>query len=450
MDPMKPPILLIISTFAIIIISCSLFTQSVNPGDVKAVVSATLTAGPALQPEPTALPTTSPTQLPPENRRPSELRVAFIGPDRNLYAWSKSTGVVKLMDSGDVSDLKISEDGTLIAFTRQTENQQSSLWMIGFDGSNPREVMNWNDLAGLKTNGESLGTSPANLQWIPGTHTLTFTSHEVFEGPGFALNDDLIVINGDRGAWNILLKAGQGGKASFSPGGKWMALSTAKNISIMDVNGIPAPGPGLDFTPVMTYSEYQYYPVPVWAEDGSRLAVFIPTTDPLAEPRQPGTVWALDVQDGNPKLQAQVSTQFIGPVTISPDLGKFFYVKEVGLPADNRREIHTAQINGEGEFSVYTGGIPLVWDWNPNSEVFAYQSSQDQPVTVSQMNGSIGFLADTNGTEWFSWVDDTQFLFARTSGDNNELYLGKWKEGSQLIAALPKSDMFRIQVDFAR
>jgi hypothetical protein len=62
----------------------------------------------------------------------------------------------------------------------------------------------------------------------------------------------------------------------------------------------------------------------------------------------------------------------------------------------------------------------------------------------------VGNLPETNGTTWFTWVDTAQFLFSRVSGDNDELYLGKWKEGSKLIAALPKSDRYQMQVDFAR
>jgi len=79
-----------------------------------------------------------------------------------------------------------------------------------------------------------------------------------------ALNDGLIIVDGDKSTWDVLLKARQDGVAIFSPDGKRMAISMARNISIMDLNGIPVPGPNLDFPPVATYSEYPYYPSPVW------------------------------------------------------------------------------------------------------------------------------------------------------------------------------------------
>lgn len=265
-----------------------------------------------------------------------------------------------------------------------------------------------------------------------------------------ALNDDLIVLDGDSGAWNILLKPGQGGVAAFSPNGKWMALSTAQNISIMDVNGIPAPGPGLDFLPVATYSEYQYYPSPVWSTDSNRIAVFIPTDDPLKEPRGPSAIWSLDVQGNAPARLAQVTPQFIGTVSISPNLTSFFYIKEVGNPVENKRELRTALINGQGEKTVFSGGIPNVYGWTPAGDAFAYQVTRDEAITVSQPGGSIGDLPGTNQAYWFAWVDGSRYLFSRVNGDTVELSLGDQKEGNLMLAALPVSDYFRLLVDFVQ
>jgi Tol biopolymer transport system component len=378
------------------------------------------------------------------------LKVAFIGPDRNLYAWTAEGGTQKLYDAGDLNDLKISGDGALIAFTRQKENQETSLWICNFDGGQAREVMSWADLSSLKTNPDSTGAGPSNLRWIPGTHTLTFTSYEVFEGPGMALNDDLITVDGDTGKWEMFLKPKQGGVAAFSPDGKWMALSTPTNISIMDVSGIPAPGPGLDFPAVMTYSEYQYYPEPVWAADSTRLAVFIPTDDPMKEPRGLSSIWTMDVMGTQPVRQVQITPQFIGPVTIAPDLTKFFYVREVGNPADNRRELRTALINGTNGKTVFSGSAPDVYGWSPAGDVFAFRATNDDPVTVSQMAGSVGDLPGTQGVYWFDWVDSSRFLFSKVTGDTVELFLGDRKEGNQSLAALPVSENFRMLVDFVQ
>lgn len=457
---MKTRIPLHILIIMVLLTACSLPSRSVNESDVATIVAATVSAQRTLQPEPAATSEpviiatetaeAGPTPLPPEMRRPEELRVAFIAPDRNLYAWSRSTGAVQLMDYRDAADLKISEDGQLIAFTRGTETYENSLWITGFDGSNLREVMSWNDHVSLKTNPDSMGTSPMNLRWVPGTHILTFSTREMFDGPGLLVNNDLISVDGDSGNWIVKFVPGQAGIVTFSPAGNWMAVSTAERVFITDVNGNGSPAGALSFEPVMTYSEYQYYPSVQWTPDGSRLAVVIPAADPLAEPRQPASTWIMDVQGGDPILQSQVVPQFIGLVSVSPNLEKLFYVREIGQPAENRREIRTAQINGQNEFTVFTGGIPTIWDWNPNSEVFAFQTDPASAVTVSQMNGSVGNLPGTNGTNWFAWTDSTQYLFTKGAGANVELHLGTWGEGSQLIAALPKSDMFRMQVDFAR
>jgi WD40 repeat protein len=460
MKLMKTRIPFLVTIFIFLLTACSLPFRSVNESDVATIVAATVSAQKTVQSEPAATSEpviiatetaeAGPTPLPPEMRRPEELRVVFIAPDRNLYTWSGSTGVVQLMDFRDAVDLKVSEDGQLIAFTRGSDTNEKSLWITGFDGSNLREVMSWNNLVSLKTNPESLGTSPVNLRWIPGTHILTFSTHEIFDGPGLLVNDDLISVDGDSGNWIVKFPPGQAGIITFSPAGNWMAVSTAERVFITDVNGNESPAGTLSFEPVITYSEYRYYPSVQWSPDGGKLAVVIPPADPLAEPRQPATIWTMDIQGGDPVLQSQVIPQFIGPVSVSPNLDKLFYVREFGQPAENRREIRTAQINGQNEFTVFTGGFPTIWDWNPNSEVFAYQTDPGAAVTVSQMNGSVGNLPGTNDTNWFAWTDSTQYLFTKNSGANVELHLGIWGEGSQLIAALPKSDMFRMQVDFAR
>jgi hypothetical protein len=229
-----------------------------------------------------------------------------------------------------------------------------------------------------------------------------------------------------------------------------MALSTPANISIMDVNGIPAPGPGIDFVPVITYSEYQYYPSPVWAEDSIRLAVFIPTDDPLKEPRGKSSIWTMDVEGSKPVRQVQITLQFIGPVTVSPDLTRLFYVREAGNPPESRVELRTALINGTNGKTVFSGSNPVVYGWAPESDVFAYRATADDPVTVSQMNGSVGDLPGTKGAYWFSWVDSSRFLFSKVTGDTAELFLGDRKEDNQLLAALPVSEYFRMTVDFVQ
>ena len=381
---------------------------------------------------------------------PETLKVAFISPDRNLYIWTPDRGPRKINNSGDVYDLKISGDGALIAFTRQQDDQQTSLWICNFDGLNPREVISWKDLSALKAYPDSLGAAPANMRWIPGTRTLTFTSRDIFDGPGLALNDDLVTVNGDTGNWSLFLKPGHGGMATFSPDGNWMALSTPNNISIMDVNGIPAPGPGLDFTPVITYSEYQYYPSPVWAADSSRLAVFIPTDDPMKEPRGSSAIWSMDVKGTDPVRLAQVTPQFIGPVIIAPGLDKFYYVKEFGFTAENHREIRTAKINGEDDRTVYDGGIPDDFGWTADGNEFAFKDFRTEPVNLSRVDAVAGPLAGTEGAMWFTWVDSSQYLYTKMNQDNVELSLGNKKGGSQLLAALPQSVYFQILVDFVQ
>jgi hypothetical protein len=170
----------------------------------------------------------------------------------------------------------------------------------------------------------------------------------------------------------------------------------------------------------------------------------------MKEPRGLSSIWTMDVMGTQPVRQVQITPQFIGPVTIAPDLTKFFYVREVGNPADNRRELRTALINGTNGKTVFSGSAPDVYGWSPAGDVFAFRATNDDPVTVSQMAGSVGDLPGTQGVYWFDWVDSSRFLFSKVTGDTVELFLGDRKEGNQSLAALPVSENFRMLVDFVQ
>ena len=102
------------------------------------------------------------------------------------------------------------------------------------------------------------------------------------------------------------------------------------------------------------------------------------------------------------------------------------------------------------EAVIYSGDIPVTYDWDPEGQVFAFQTSNSAPVSVSYMNGAGENLANTDGAYWFDWVDANRFLYSRVTGDMVELYVGDRKEGYLSLAALPIADYFKAQVDFAR
>jgi hypothetical protein len=137
-------------------------------------------------------------------------------------------------------------------------------------------------------------------------------------------------------------------------------------------------------------------------------------------------------------------------VIVAPDLTKFFYVREIGKPADNRRELRTALITGTNGKTVFSGNMPDLYGWAPASDVFAYRVTYKDLITVSQMDGSVGNLPGTIGAYWFSWVDSSRFLFSKVTGDTIELFLGDRKEGNLSLAALPVSENFRMLVDFVQ
>ena len=101
-------------------------------------------------PEPVSVPQS--TQMPEQSVSPTEsleteqdivpkgtisvpgLRVAYIR-EGNLWSWMEAGGSSQLTDTGDMSTLRVSDDGQLLAFMRGNE-----VWTVRMDGTDARLV----------------------------------------------------------------------------------------------------------------------------------------------------------------------------------------------------------------------------------------------------------------------------------------------------------------------
>jgi hypothetical protein len=117
----------------------------------------------------------------------------------------------------------------------------------------------------------------ASFGWFPGREALYFSTYvETSEYP--VPNDDLhIVEGGGQGAYQWLAP-GQGGRLSFSPDGRLLAVSNRAWIDVLDLAGgsrIRA----VEFPAIANY-ESGYLPQMVWAPDSSGFKAVVP---PAAE-----------------------------------------------------------------------------------------------------------------------------------------------------------------------
>jgi hypothetical protein len=129
---------------------------------------------------------------------PSGLKVAFVN-ENNVWLWSEESGAVPLTDSGGVTDVRLSGDGSVIAFIRRSADfTDAELCAINVDGTNERLLVSADALKALQTNDIAEGIEPHQFEWIPGTHLLAYNTRHIFTEAGFsALNNDLWVVDAD-------------------------------------------------------------------------------------------------------------------------------------------------------------------------------------------------------------------------------------------------------------
>lgn len=417
-----------------------------SPGPTSALPTPEPTEPAAERPTEMAL---EPSPPPDPVREPDELIVAYVDPGRNVWVWTESEGARQLTTSGDVGDVRISDDGQWIAFTRTVDFTQAALWAVRSDGSQEKALMDIESFSSLPAPAEAVSIIPALFDWQPSTHTLVFTTRPTFEGPGLMLNDDLWLVNADTGEREELLEPGSGGRFTYSPDGSQIALTRPESISLVNADGSDLRENVITFPQVITYSEFEYYPSPVWSPDGSFLRVAIPPADQMQEQPGPTTIWEIPV-DGSPAFQvgSVENAPFFYPV-LSRDAAKIAYQRPAGDPALNRHELRIAAVDGS-EDALYLTEMGLLFNnWALDSTRFVFTAGDTARSYLGQVGQVPQPLTDVSSVADVCWVDDNRFLFIVRSTSVLELRTGEVDAPSRLIYGTePIPEQF-LSYDFA-
>lgn len=377
------------------------------------------------EPTPTAPATSSPVKQPsgPETTPgPSVLRVVYVK-DGNVWFWQEGGEPAALTSAGQAYDVRISDDGLLVAFARQVNDTHTELWAVNTDGSEERRLVSVSDLSDMDPG--ALAVAINRFEWIPGSHTVAYNTREVFEGPGLALYNDLRLIDADSLTHGTLLAPGDGGEFYYSSDGTQIAISTPTRLSLVNADATNRRDL-VDYPAVITYSEYLFYPVPQWAPDGSMLRVAIPPEDPLAEPAQPTALWQVPV-DGSPavKTSSLPAAPFFGSeVSFSPDLKLVAYVREIGDPAANQRELHLAYPDGSTDLIYLAAPLLQFESWSPDSQHFILSTGDDRAMQMGSPSAAPAPLPDGAGVFSLDWIDANRFIYSKESPGGFELRTG--------------------------
>lgn len=363
----------------------------------------------------------------PQSPGESILRVAYIK-DGNVHLWTQERGAVVLTSSGNATEVKISDDGLVAAFIRQLDDFHAELWAVNTNGSSERRLVSAADLDALYSQDRqpfTMGIVPHQFQWIPRKKALAFNTRPTFEGPGLSLNDDLHLVDSITYEQTTLLPKGQGGMFYYAPDGSQIAIVTPTQISLVNMDGSNR-RQVLDYEPVTTYSEYFFYAHPNWSPDSSYMLVSIPPEDPLAEPRQPTTLWQAS-NDGSAAIQLGMVLAmpfFGGGVEFSSDLSKLAYLSETGEPQQNLRELHIAEVDSSDDFIYHTDQLIEFLGWAPDSTHFVFATGQDRVLQLGQVGAGFQPLTDDpTAIIGITWVDAESFLLLKETSGAWELRL---------------------------
>jgi Tol biopolymer transport system component len=391
------------------------------------------TATPGRTPIPTETP--EPTEIPSKNPTvtvESDLSIVYTH-ESNLWLWRADGTQLQLTDSYEAFAPKISPDGTLIAYRKGWDIFNAELWVVNIDGSENRVLISRDDLDAVPREENALATMIGDFSWVPGKHTIAFNTIPLYEGPFSSHNNDLRLVDADNGAQSLLFEAGQGGKFTYSPDGSKIALVTPEKLSVVNADGSNRIE-FLTFPAIYTYSEWNFYPQPVWASDASYLRVAIPPQDPLGNPASPTLVWHIPLNDSEPYIAGEFvsAPAYFSKPLISPDTIQIIYLAPEGEVFDVFDLWHL-DLTTSYQTPIHIGNLSL-HNWNPDSSRFVFSQDFGAQFYVAGNQIPPDIISDVPVRRNLEWISPDQFIF--TSGENEywELRIGTLGEGSTMIA----------------
>lgn len=405
-----------------------------SPG--QATASPALAESPAVSEPMTQAPGTSAPSTASGTPEAGALQVVYTK-DGDLWRWQAGE-TMRLTTTGDAYNPILSLDEATVAFLRPAGDFHTELWAIDLDGANERRLVSITDLdaiGGGVRDSSAVAINPYHYAWVPGTRSLAFNTQQVFNGPGLSLLDDLNLVDADSGAITNLFLAGWGGEFAHSPDGNQVAISKPDQIILANADGSNY-RTVLRYDQVLTYSEYRYYAVPLWSPQGDFLRVAIPPTESLAQPALPTVLWKIPAAGGDPLQEGSVLAVpfFDQPLRYSPDLERLAFLREIGAPSENRRELLLTTFDGKGEWVYASGALMRFEDWSPDGRRFAYTLGDQQEAWLGGLDGAPQPLeGDRFGVSNLRWVTPSQFLCVVQRGETFDLYLRDLQSGALLL-----------------
>jgi hypothetical protein len=450
--------ILIIVVVVLLSLACGLVPNQATPESsledaAASIVAATMEAIETAEPMSTstgepgaaASPTPVPSSVPTSSPSTPVFQISYVS-EGNLWVWREDSAV-PLVETGDVTNAYLSDDGQLVAFLRNVDDVHLEIWAVNTDGTDKRRLLSSEDFDAMTTDAMAITTRPFAVDWVPGSHNLAFNTSPLFEGPGLLLNDDLHIIDADSANHRVLLPMGEGGMFYYSPDGEKLTVVTAQSINLLNADGTGR-AELLTYDPILTYSEYQYYPKTVWLPDSSGLRVALPPADSLADSSAPTVLWSLPADGSAPVdlLEVVAVPFFEDHPALSPDARQVAYLAPSGAVGDGINDLHIAKLDGSSDI-VYDTGEVAFKAWSPDSGRFLYESSGGD-LRLGQLGSPPKPLNDTSRIREARWISENEFVSLRFTFGLWQLWLHSLGSPDIMIASSDEEigEMMRFDV----
>ncbi len=427
-------------------LACGPNSGTSEPKDVDQAVAATLTAiaGESASPAgPTEAAATLPSPGPGGGAAPV-LRIAYTD-GGNVWLLEGANPPLQLTSSGLVESVRISDDGLRVAFTRRpAPDSPVELRAVHQDGSGEVLLQTPAQLDALVALGGALHNDISQFDFVPGTHDVMFNTRAIFEGPGLAKHDNVLVIDTDTGVLTEVLPPGSGGDFTPSPDGTRLAIVRPDAVDLANIDGTDHQVALVTYEHIITYSEYLFYVPAVWRADGSEVGLVVPSADPLTPPLS-GTVWRIPAAGGTATALPTIDGQFflfgVGfEPLLSPDLEHVAFTRATATP--NVWDLFIAQSNGAGETPVATGDVQWA-GWAPDGLHFVYSNGGPMNLQLGTLGGaSVPLIVGTG----LKWINATDYLFLSGSSGAWTLNHGNLG-GATLPLVSPAGSMVSFDAD---
>jgi hypothetical protein len=455
--------MIVLCSLLIVTLACGDTGTAAPPAEdaLETVVAATLSAGRADEAESGEKqpPVDSQSQPPPGDEsqpaeRPQPEAVAANVPcitytdGGNVWLLEGTKPPAQLTGSGDASKVMISTDCQKVAFVRSVgPDQLPEVRSVNTDGSGEMTLLTSAQIDALYPLDPNFSHNAiANIDFIPNSHELIFNTRAVpAEGPGLFKYNDLVRLDSDSGSLTAVFPAGSGGDFALSPDGTQLALVLPDTIGLVNIDGSNLRANLISYTPVITYSEFQYYAQPIWTLVSDAIGVAIPSSDPLAAGVS-GTIWRVPEATAAATNVATISgdfyfTQAFSEPSLSPNLQRVAFLRETGTP--NIKDLCLANADGSGEVIYDTGNIQ--WQgWALDSTHFAYSLGGPMNLHLGVDGGSSTPIGSCNNLRW---RDNNTFVCL--SGSMGSWSLMRGQIGGSLTALVSPAGDF-IAYDFNR